>query len=141
MKLDPQLSIKPVAFKVLNQLRRKLVRLPRELSQKVLLAETAAWYNGRERGISLMLEPVTYRGQNTNLVIVWSEARCSDSIVVYNWPSDRWMNPPTVDHLTEEVYHAGQYFGPAEAQKAAFYIYNLVVAYAKKLEERPKEVV
>ena len=57
---------------------------------------TRAWYNGRERGISLEVRPsvTSVRG----LIVTFGEHRTSDHIFIDSWETDQpyLLNPPTV---------------------------------------------
>ena len=83
---------------------------------------TAAWYNGREHGIS-----VTYRKgfKRKPLIVVFTECRNSDDIVIYNWEADLF-NPPIVSDLTPEVYSASRHFPYLAFQDAVDHIMSLV---------------
>jgi len=66
----------------------------------VAYTETAAWYNGRERGVS-----VTFHGfRRKPLVVCFAECRNSDDIVIDSFEVEYYINPPTVANFTEETY-------------------------------------
>lgn len=72
-------------------------------------ATTAAWYNGRERGFSLVV-----RRQMTDracTVITVAEHRSSDQIVIMSWDyEDKYfLNPPMVDDAPESAWAGSQH--------------------------------
>lgn len=59
------------------------------------------WYNGRERGFSLMFDG---HYQDRYLYVAVFEHRNSDEICGWAWTSElRTVNPPTVDDVPDEV--------------------------------------
>lgn len=69
-------------------------------------SSTAAWYNGRERGFSLVVHRTL--SDRTALVLTVTEHRVSDEITINHWVVDeaRFVNPPTVaDFPAEELIH------------------------------------
>jgi hypothetical protein len=89
---------------------------------------TAAWYNGREEGISLS----TYSKSSSygRLLVTFGEARNSDSIFVDAWKVDYSdINPPTVKDFNEEAYKNRAYFGYDETYKAALHIHKVIENY------------
>lgn len=123
--VDRNLNIKKPALEILTLLGKRQVVIPAGS-----YCETNAWYNGRERGVSLLLRDYAKREA---LVVVWTEARNSDSLVVYTWKVfGGFMNPPRFsdNEFTHEVYKAGRYFGPDDQKKVASYIHGLVKEYA-----------
>ncbi len=88
---------------------------------------TSAWYNGRERGIAVAL---TKTGINDDakvpvnnerrLVLVFGEARGSDSIFLDKWTdSGVDINPPTHDDFTDEAYKQRRHFPYGAVRKTA----------------------
>jgi hypothetical protein len=64
---------------------------------------TSAWYNGRERGISLVISKGISR--IPPLVITFGECRSSDDIFIDSWVGKRrFLNPPTVVDFPESAY-------------------------------------
>lgn len=102
---NPTLSMNAQALEVLKRLKHMNLEDPR------ILVQTAAWYNGRERGFSLTFHAmrVTYGDREIfrpNFVIAVSEHRCCDSIVIDNWPIGYIpMNPPTVSDFNDDAYY------------------------------------
>lgn len=89
-----------------------------------LHSETGAWYNGRERGIWIQLQP-TGSGRYLNVVVC--EGRSTDRIVVQTWYSDgSYMNPPGPESKGfEQAYQDGRYFEPYAIGEVADYIIRL----------------
>lgn len=132
MRIDSKLNVKKPAWDVLRILQRRLRELPENLERKVLQTGTAAWYNGRERGISLVVQK---RQQSTeNLVIVWTECRNSDQIVVWAWrPKHISINPPSYEDTGfDAVYKHGTYFDYNKQWTAAQYINSVIETYLRE---------
>ena len=68
--------------------------------------------------------------KNDILYIVVTEARSSDSIVVWNWTGKQEMNPVTIknkDHFTDEVYKNNRHdFGYLDIKNTVEFIENLI---------------
>lgn len=84
---------------------------------------THAWYNGRERGISIT---VATRLKDNTLVITFGENRNSDSIFVDSWEMPFLLNPPSVDNFTEEAYENRKWFEYDKISEAAHFIQNMI---------------
>jgi hypothetical protein len=99
---------------------------------KLCNIKTAAWYNGRERGYSCLVQMYPGMGTKT-LIIAWSEARSSDALLVYSWESDKYFdNPPTADDVPEEVWCEGaKGFPYGDAGAAAHSIYEAMEKFCK----------
>lgn len=125
--IDKNLNIKKPAMEILRLLANKQVKTRHGAA---VSTDTAAWYNGRERGISLVCRDYDNR---ESLVVVWTECRNSDSIIVYMWRATAlsFMNPPQFSDasFTDAVYRAGRSFRYDEQKKAAAHIHALVRAY------------
>lgn len=91
--------------------------------------DTRAWYNGRERGICLLVRYHSIKVDET-LCIVFGEHRSSDNIFVDCWVSDEvFINPPTWHDMPEETYNRRKYFQCADCGNAAAYIEGLIKDY------------
>jgi hypothetical protein len=92
----------------------------------VIETTTAAWYNGRERGFSLVVRrtiesPVT-------LVIIVAQHRNSGDIIVWSWRTKkRFLNPPTVGNLPKN--HVDKDFPYGRIDKAVDYIRKLMADF------------
>lgn len=93
------LNLNPVAWKILRELQKSpsLKKLGHHVS-------ASAWYNGRERGVCLVVRhPANLSGPG--LVIVFGEHRNSDDAFVDSWTmSTLPWNPPTITDEPEEAY-------------------------------------
>lgn len=124
LRIPNDLSIKPVAMSILALIAGSEwdLRVP-EFSTEVA---TYAWYNCRERGISLVVR----RQDKDRLVLVFGEQRNSDSIFLDKWKDkSSWTSPPTTDDFTEEAYGKRRYFGYGECGKAAIAIIDDIRSY------------
>lgn len=96
--------------------------------------QTRAWYNGRERGISLVVQRLGYRGC---LVITFGEHRNSDGIFVDSWEmATPPRNSPTAGDFSDEAYKARRSFDEGQAGRAADHIYELMSAFYATLTRR-----
>jgi hypothetical protein len=97
--------------------------------------DTRAWYNGRERGVSLVVRRMGFKGC---LVITFGEHRNTDGIFVDSWEMPHApMNGPTVADFSDEVYNvwnARTMFHYGEAGKAAKFIYEKMSQFYAGLE-------
>lgn len=91
----------------------------------------AAWYNGREKGISLNLSNTL--SSFGYLVITFGEVRNSDNIFVDAWKVDYPVNPPKVEDFTEEAYRDRTTFKYNETYEAAYHIFNVIKNYCISL--------
>lgn len=98
----------------------------KEFCQYKYNQQTAPWYNGREIGFSLMIEnPASFKpgASRNNLIIVCSEYRRSDDIVVYCWEANlSMMNPPTLADFSDEIYNNKQFFRYLDIKGSVEYI-------------------
>lgn len=121
LRFDNNLDIKKPALEVLKHLRKIKIS-----GERALMLRTAAWYNGRERGISVSVSTPNGRG----LVVVFSENRNSDDIVVYTWHVDfAGTNPVTPDQMSDATYRAGKYFAENSPELVAKYVANLIKSF------------
>jgi hypothetical protein len=97
---------------------------------------TAAWYNGRERGFSLVMDP--RQGTQDRLVITCAEIRNTDGIFVDTWVDETsaYLNPPTPRDQPEESYEARTRFGFGDVGKAASFIYDLMEKFYEDQSEK-----
>lgn len=66
-------------------------------------ADVSAWYNGRERGICLIVRESFL--STRCLILTFGEARSSDAIFIDAWEHEgRFLNPPTVADFSDEAY-------------------------------------
>ncbi len=91
--------------------------------------ETAAHYNGRERGYSLSIRRSCV--DMIGLVIVFGECRASDQLFVEHAERRLDINPPEHGGLSEISYQRRKEFGYGQFDKAARYIARLAARYVK----------
>jgi hypothetical protein len=97
-----------------------------------LYLRTYAWYNGRERGIALVLQ--RHVTEVDALQVVFAECRSSDEVIVEYWVSLNPFNGPTPEPLDEatrdarDAAHAvRQEFKSTD--EAARHVYSKLKAY------------
>lgn len=105
---DPSFGLKAPALAVLQLLAAEeptFATWNDEHEHYEVNIKTFPWYNGRERGICL----VVFRGYGSEsggcLCVVVTECRNSDDIVIQTWQQRHLFNQPTVltqDQATEE---------------------------------------
>ena len=96
--------------------------------------KTRAWYNGREKGVSLTVSRLGYKGC---LVITFGEHRSSDSIFVDSWEMEtEAFNSPTPGDFSDEAYKQRKSFPAGHVGYAADYIYKRMEAYYEGLMAR-----
>lgn len=124
MKLDTQLNVYPVAFAVLNLINTFDIEVNNNPPDGYEIT-TSAWYNGRERGISVV--KYSYKDRDS-LVITFGETRNSDSIFVDSWVVENqgFLNPPTVSDFPDEAYARRKSFKYDQHWDAAKYIVDLL---------------
>lgn len=98
-------------------------------------SSTYAWYNGRERGFSLVVNKDISSVSCKVFVVV--ESRISDSIVVYTWDSEHgYLNGPTVKDFPEESYTRAIHFKWGDVGEVVNFIYSALTFWFK--EEKSK---
>ena len=112
------LDVHPVAVACLHHLVARLGdTLPTDITAR-------AWYNGRERGISLEVGACLTREKT---FIFFSECKNSDSIVVDSWQALATMNGPRFDDEEyEEAYRNRTYFAPGQYDRAVSFILGAI---------------
>ncbi len=122
--IPSDLSIKPLAMSVLALIAGSQwgLQAPRFNTD----VATYAWYNGRERGIALVVK----QRNKKRLVFTFGEQRNSDSIFLDKWEDDdSWVQPPTLENFTDETYKKRRYFEYGECGKTALAIVNDIRSY------------
>lgn len=96
---DPKLHVQDQAWAVLHLLAGMEFDLE---NYESVHARTAAWYNGRERGI--VLSYATNGGSKTLNIAIF-EHRNGDSICALRWESEWFgINPPTIGSDGKAAY-------------------------------------
>lgn len=132
---DPHLGINKQARAVLAYLDTEPSFAKYENGFYDIDISTHAWYNGRERGVSLTISRLGFRGC---LVVTFGECRNSDGIFVDAWelPGAPY-NGPTTEGFTDDAYKARKTFPEGAAGKAGEYIFEkLADFYNTKLTEK-----
>lgn len=106
---------------------------------------TYAWYNGRERGFSLV---VTRLGKSrTPLVCTVFEHRKSDDLCVLSWEPDRlFLNAPTIECWNRHKKATGDEWDPAHFEygdvgNVVEYIYYRMDSWYTAQKEQTSEMV
>ena len=112
---------------------------PYEEGRSEFSATTAAWYNGRERGFSVVvksyLNPSLHIEGYRRLVVTCAEHRNVDSVVVDWWLDGKIdINPPTPGDMPgaanwEAAVHRETFCDP---RKAADHIYDVIARHYKE---------
>lgn len=96
--------------------------------------ETFPWYNGREKGICLVVQP-RYTGTPRALHITFGEDRRTDSIFVDTWEDTTPFNCPTLEGADQEAYDKAyqnrKHFNQGRVGDAAEYIIEAMEGYYK----------
>lgn len=99
---------------------------------------TFAWYNGRERGVLLVVDPGRVA---RSMCIVFGECRGTDSIFVDTWEQSVYFEPPVTPTLVrlqvggdvyEKAYQHRVTFSPENYDAVADHITNLIAAFLPK---------
>jgi hypothetical protein len=107
--------------------------------------QTWPWFNGRERGIAIVLSRTQHDEEAAVFVVV--ENRTSDNIAVEEWWQSRvtLQNGPSLQSRDEalggdeanRVYYDRIYFNYGEIGKAAEYVYERMSVAYKAQKARP----
>jgi hypothetical protein len=99
-------------------------------------ATTSAWYNGRERGVSLVVRRSIV--DKKCIVLTFGEVRNSDSIFIDSWEHDGvFMNPPTIDDFPDKAYAERQYVDYGRVDLAVDLILHKIAAFFESLPAIP----
>lgn len=90
------------------------------------------FHNCREQGYSIVARP-DWSGNCR--IVVFSENRNSDSIVVMSWESSLGpLNPVTTHDISEEMWKSRKMIDPYELNQAAEYVLEEIRGYYPKWE-------
>ena len=124
-RIDPFLNINAQALAVLALVTDESWGCP--IPKGLAYVQTHGWYNGRERGVSLMVKP--FHGSGC-LIVTFGECRGGDSIFVDSWTMDLApFNGPTEPDFPDAAYRARRYAKPYNAGEAADIIREIVAAW------------
>jgi len=96
--------------------------------------KTYPFYNGREKGICLIISPVTTSLEC--LFVVFGEGRNHDGTFVDIWEGDVPFNNPTIDDFSEEDYQKRQVFKYNDVEGVENYIHTKIKEYLTKFVEK-----
>lgn len=132
-KIDLELGINPLAWAILALLEgRKLTFLPKDDTFRVY---TRAWYNGREKGVS-----ITMHTENTMcLAITFGENLNGIFVDAWELSGYPYAEPLTLNNYTDEAYAARQYFDCGDIGRAADYIYDKLERFYKKNKKKDQK--
>lgn len=138
---DTTLNIQAQAYAVLAMLARQepaFAPYDKERGEYEYEVTTSAWYNGRERGICLVVRRDII--DKKCLIVTFGECRNSDQIFIDSW--EHWggfLNPPTVADFNDEGYKARTYVPYGRVDRAVEVIVEKLTAYFASLPaETPK---
>lgn len=136
---DPTLGIHPVARAILALLEREPAFAywdgTHAHGRYLVEFDTRAWYNGRERGVSLTMWGIG--GVAPRLAVVFGENRTSDHIFVDSYLSPAWDAPCPQDDNYEGAYHLRRLFRASDVAEAAAFIYETLKEYYLAHFEKP----
>lgn len=90
--------------------------LSKRESEVIDIANTAPWYNGRERGVVFTFSRYNAGGRKVLNIAVF-EHRNSDALCALKWFSGPDINPPNMTTHGEEAYHGGDKYNVAHQVK------------------------
>lgn len=93
---------------------------------------TFPWYNGRERGVCLMVAKAFLSREC--LLITFGECRSSDSLFVDAWTAARPFNAPDVSLFTDEAYARRRTFDYMRVDLAREHILTTIEKYLKGVD-------
>lgn len=126
MLIDISLGIKNQATVILYALQEY-----NDMNLYSCPTKTIAWYNGRERGIALM---VASPSRTKQLNITFGEERRSDCIFVDAWEAD-YNSEITVKDFTEEGYKNRRSFDCLDIKSATAYIISTITQFISEFKK------
>ena len=124
----PALSI----LAILAQREPDFAPYDRERHEYQYVAQTSAWYNGREQGVCLVIRPYGHTSRKC-LLVTFGEHRSSDNIFVDAWESEgTFLNPPTVEDYSDEAYKARKFFDYGRVDQAVSHIVAVIRAFIEE---------
>ena len=120
---DLTLGLNPQALSVLALLSQLEPGYANDGTSYLVSINTAAFYNGRERGFVISQWAFDDARENNLIHLACVECRRSDDIVVYQWDSmAKGINPPVIEEMPEEAWKNRKLFGYGQSGKVADYI-------------------
>lgn len=88
-----------------------------EYKRSKYVLEMSAWYNGREKGVSIAVKR-EYNNSTFHIFVI-AECRNSDKTVVYSWLAlnPYPVNPPTPMDMQDDTYQNRKEFSTVEEAK------------------------
>lgn len=140
---DLSFGLNSQALAVLQLLAFKepaFARFDEKLRHYLVEIKTFPWYNGRERGICLIMWP-GYEQTGPCLFFAVAECRASDDLIVEMWAQPHFRdNCPTIDTRDEvlgdradEPFNNRKEFPRGEIGKAADFIYGQMAKYYEEM--------
>jgi hypothetical protein len=113
------------------------------------LAGTRAFYNGRERGFSILITPIgapAKKGKGRSkrcptLVVACVEHKTSDSIVVYHWLSNtaNILDPPMQDQVPTKTWDEAKFFNYGRCDEVVNCIQQVIEEFVSGYPEPKRE--
>lgn len=137
VRIEPHLGLSGQALAVLAVLTDAELCFEGVAEDDLVDINSYAWYNGRERGICLVVNDwgLSKRVEDPNrvnekLVIVFAEHRSSDMVFVDCFLTNRVaINPPTHIDMSEGAYDRRRMFDCGRVDQVERYIRNLIQEY------------
>lgn len=125
--IDSTFGLSRPARTLMTLLDREPTFLETQESVDTVRFMTYPWYNGRERGVALVM----YHSRTfaPSCVVVFGEERRSDAIFVDTWATEHPFDPPSVEDFTDEVYAKRVAFGPSQLHQAEQHIIKTLEAF------------
>lgn len=134
---DPTLSIQAQATAILALLSERAPEFAtnKQATKYDVEFRTYSWYNGRERGISIVMHLPSLAPHVH--VVTFGEERGSDQIFVDSWgmPFKCYGDPPELKDFSEKVYKQRKNFRMGQCGQAAEFIYNQFAKAYKTLKK------
>lgn len=96
----------------------------KSISELDIDIRTRPLYNGRERGICLIVTPHEILGES--LLIFFAETRGGENAFIQHHVTNTPSNPPTMSNFTTESYQDRTYYKESQLAKAAKDICKLI---------------
>lgn len=130
--IDFQLRLNRQAWAVLHALDGEPSFAPWDEARHAykIDCETAAFYNGRERGFSLKVAHGDRFPRGEFLYVCFAENRSSDDIVVYTWRGPHHVNPPGPADLPADAWERARWCKSVE--EAVSHIRGLIALFLKE---------
>jgi hypothetical protein len=140
MCADPSFGVKAPALAImalLSQTAPDFAEWDAKYQKYLVKIQTFPWYNGREKGVCLMVQRHT--GGTEAFCVTFGECRGSDRIFVEGWEQPEPFNQPTVEERervlgeqgTEDLYQNRKTFSRKQLVEVSDHVYSLMAAWYK----------